>query len=171
MDLDFLKTLKKTTEKNLAELAKKNDMSAAETKAAKDAMELLDYLDCKIEECKMEEREKEYSQYSGHDMDRRPFREYQITSYRAPHGNVSYDGRSYGRYYDSMDRRSYGDYPMHNGMSYYGDPYSIGYSGHSIGDRAVSLMEGMYDDAKTDYERKQVGRFIEMIRSASQQMQ
>lgn len=171
MDLDFLKTLKKTTEKNLADLSKKNDISAAETKAAKDAMELLDYLDCKIEECKMEEREKEYSQYSGHDMDRRPFREYQITSYRAPHGRMSFNGMSYGHYYDGVDHRSYGDYPMHNGMNYYGDPYSMGYSGHSIGDRAVSLMEGMYDDAKTDYERKQVGRFIEMIRSASQQMQ
>jgi len=171
MDLDFLKTLKKTTEKNLADLSKKADISAAETKAAKDAMELLDYLECKIEECKMEEREKEYSQYSGHDMDRRPFREYQITSYRAPHGRMSFDGRSYGNYYDSMDRRSYGDHPMSNGMNYYSDPYSMGYSGHSIGDRAVSLMEGMFDDAKTDYERKQVGRFIEMIRAASQQMQ
>lgn len=159
MDLDFLKTLKKTTEKNLADLSKKADISAAETKAAKDAMELLDYLECKIEECKMEEREKEYSQYSGHDMDRRPYREYQITSYRSPHGRMSFDGRSYGHYYDSMDHRSYGD------------PYSMGYSGHSIGDRAVSLMEGMYDDAKTDYERRQVGRFIEMIRAASQQMQ
>ena len=159
MDLDFLKTLKKTTEKNLADLSKKADISAAETKAAKDAMELLDYLECKIEECKMEEREKEYSQYSGHDMDRRPYREYQITSYRAPHGRMSFDGRSYGHYYDSMDHRSYSD------------PYSMGYSGHSIGDRAVSLMEGMYDDAKTDYERRQVGRFIEMIRAASQQMQ
>ena len=171
MDLDFLKTLKKTTEKNLAELSKKSDISAAETKAAKDAMELLDYLECKIEECKMEEREKEYSQYSGHDMDRRPYREYQITSYRAPHGRMSYDGRSYGHYYDSMDRRSYDSYPMMNGSGYYRDPYSMGYSGHSIGDRAVSLMEGMYDEAKTDYERKQVGRFIEMIRSASQQIQ
>lgn len=159
MDLDFLKTLKKTTEKNLADLSKKADISAAETKAAKDAMELLDYLECKIEECKMEEREKEYSQYSGHDMDRRPYREYQITSYRAPHGRMSFDGRSYGHYYDSMDHRNYSD------------PYSMGYSGHSIGDRAVSLMEGMYDDAKTDYERRQVGRFIEMIRAASQQMQ
>lgn len=171
MDLDFLKTLKKTTEKNLMELSKKPDMNASETKAAKDAMELLDYLDCKIEECKMEEREKEYSQYSGHDMDRRPFREYQITSYRAPRGHMSYDGRSYGHYYDSMDRRSYADHSMNNGMNYYSDPYSMGYSGHSIGDRAVSLMEGMFDDAKTDYERKQVGRFIEMIRAASQQMQ
>lgn len=171
MDLDFLKSLKKTTEKNLAELSKKPDMTAAETKAAKDAMELLDYLDCKIEECKMEEREKEYSQYSGHDMDRRPFREYQITSYRAPHGRMSFDGRSYGNYYDSMDRRSYTDRPMSNGMNYYSDPYFMGYSGHSIGDRAVSLMEGMFDEAKSDYERKQVGRFIEMIRAASQQMQ
>lgn len=171
MDLDFLKSLKKTTEKNLAELSKKADMTAAETKAAKDAMELLDYLDCKIEECKMEEREKEYSQYSGHDMDRRPFREYQITSYRAPHGRMSFDGRSYGHYYDSMDCRSYGDRSMNNGMNYYSDPYSMGYSGHSIGDRAVSLMEGMFDEAKSDYERKQVGRFIEMIRAASQQMQ
>lgn len=171
MDLDFLKTLKKTTEKNLAELSKKSDISAAETKAAKDAMELLDYLECKIEECKMEEREKEYSQYSGHDMDRRPYREYQITSYRAPHGRMSYDGRSYGHYYDSMGHRSYDSYPMMHENGYYRDPYSMGYSGHSIGDRAVSLMEGMYDEAKTDYERKQVGRFIEMIRSASQQMQ
>lgn len=165
MDLDFLKTLKKTTEKNLAELSKKTDMSAAETKAAKDAMELLDYLDCKIEDCKMEEREKEYSQYSGHDVERRPYREYQITSYRGPHSRMSYDSMSRGRYAN-------GSYPMnmstppYTSPMYYGDPYMNGYSGHSISDRVVSLVEGMYDEAKTDYERNQLHKFIEMIRAA-----
>ncbi len=149
MDLDFLKTLKKTTERNLMDLSKKPEMSAAETKAAKDAMELLDYLDMKIEDCEM--KEKGYPQYSGHAMDRAPYREYQITSYRSPQ-HRSYDGVMRGHYYNP---------------SYGYDPYMYGYSGHSISDRAVSLMEGMMDGAKSDYEREQVKRFIEMIRAAA----
>lgn len=157
IDTEFLKGLKKTTEKNLMELGKKADISAAETKAAKDAFELLDYLSCKIDECEM--REKGYSQYSGYSMERRPYREYQITSYMSPRGYMSFDGMNYdgpmhGHYRNTMPR-SYSDY------------YMNGYSGHSINDRLISLVEGMYDEAKTDYEREQLNKFISMIRSAA----
>lgn len=172
MDVDFLKSLKRITEKNLGELSKKSDMTAAETKSAKDAMELLEYLECKIEECKMEEREKEYSQYSGRDVDRRPYREYQITSYRGPHGRLSFDSMRNDRYSSAMRSgrtRSYnGSSDSYDSIMRYGDPYNIGYSGHSIGDRAVALMEEMYDDAKSEYERNQVSKFIAMIRSVAQ---
>ena len=152
IDTEFLKSLKKTTEKNLMELGKKPDISAAETKAAKDAFELLDYLSCKIDECEM--REKGYSQYSGYSMERRPYREYQITSYMAPNGYMSYDNSMRGHYRNMMPRS-------------YGDPYMNGYSGHSINDRLISLVEGMYDEAKSDYEREQLNKFISMIRSAA----
>ena len=150
MDSEFFKNLKKLTEKNLMELGKKTEISAAETKAAKDAFELLDYLCYKAEEC--ESMEKGYSQYSGYSMDRRPYREYQITSYMAPHGRISYDGPYYNQYRNSMP-------PM--------ESYARGYSSHSINDRLISLVEGMYDEAKTDYERGQLNKFIEMIRAAS----
>ena len=105
--------------------------------------------------------EKGYSQYSGYSMDRRPYREYQITSYMSPHGHISYGGPYYDNYMRNQYRNSMA--PM--------ESYARGYSGHSINDRLISLVEGMFDEAKTDYERKQVGRFIEMIRAASQQMQ
>lgn len=129
----------------------------------------------------MEEREKEYSQYSGHDPERRPYREYQIASYASPNGRMSYTGMPYrsmsynntyrGRSYNGMSNgMSNGmpsEYHMNSRSNWYNqDPYAYGYSGHSISDRVVSLVEGMYDEAKTDYERNQLNKFIEMIRAA-----
>lgn len=158
MDTEFLKGLKKTTERNLMELGKKQDLTAAETKAAKDAFELLDYLCYKIEECEI--KEKGYSQRSGYSMDRRPFREYQINSYTMP-GGMSYDGMSY----DNSMRGQY--YNTGSNNRSYGDSYARGYSGHSINDRLISLVEGMYDEAKSDYEREQLNKFMNMLRAAA----
>ena len=159
IDSELLKGLKKATEKNLMELGKKPDLNAAETKAAKDAFELLDYLCYKVEAC--DAKEKGYSQYSGYSMDRRPYREYQITSYMPPHGHMSFDGMMY----DDPSRNHYPN--TMPGRRSYGDPYAYGYSGHSINDRLISLVEGMYDEAKSDYEREQLNKFISMIRSAA----
>lgn len=80
----------------------------------------------------------------------------------------------------------YGDYSNRRGRSmttgryasrdygpvepYQNDPrmrsYERGYSGHSIKDRAVSKLEMMYDDAKTDHERQMLTEYINMIESS-----
>lgn len=162
MDIASLKKIKQITEKNIEDLGKKQDLSSAETKAVKDGFELLDWLDMKIEECEM--KENGYSQYSGHEGMQALPRRYAITSYR------SYGPRgSYGYPYYPMDEMAYDggrSYAM-NGRSY-GPYYGADrrYSRHSINDRAVACLERMMDEASSDYERQEVHRFIEMIRSA-----
>lgn len=39
-----------------------------------------------------------------------------------------------------------------------------GYSRHSINDRMIDALERMYDEAGTDHERKQVDKYIRMLR-------
>ena len=48
-----------------------------------------------------------------------------------------------------------------------GENYGDAYSGHSISDRMVAAIEDMYDDAKTDHERKQIDTAIRMIRQSN----
>ena len=79
------------------------------------------------------------------------------------HGYSSMRGRSAttGRY---MSR----DYdPMYHETSrrYYDGRTGDGYSGHSIKDRMIDRLEGMYDDAKTEHERKIVDEWINRIES------
>lgn len=97
--------------------------------------------------------------------------------------NGSYEGNN-GSYNNSNGGGSYGysgepqygsrgwyqngnnSQPM-NG-SYYGDPeYSErrGSSRHSIGDRVVSEVEKMMDEAKSDYERQELQKYIRTIRA------
>lgn len=166
MDVEAFKKVKQITEKNLEELGKKSDLNPSETKAFKDALELLDMIECKMQECEM--KENGYSQYSGHGEMYATPRRYNIVSYGAPQGGMGYN--DYGpmmgsAYYDPM---YYGD-SMRNGRSYmdrayYGD--MRGASRHSINDRAVACLEKEMDGAKSEYEKQQLHRFIEMIRSA-----
>ena len=76
----------------------------------------------------------------------------------------SYDdmekGASYGRSYDRMRSPRTGRY-----MSRDGNYYDRGYSGHSIGDRAISRLESMMDEAGSEYEREEIKKFIRAIRS------
>ena len=159
MDVEVLKKLKQITEKNISELGKKSDLNPTETKALKDAFEFLDMVECKLEECEM--KEKGYSQYSGHEEMYATPRRYNITSYSHPRMRMSYEDRSY---YGPM---VYGESMMDNSMRMYPDSYeNRGYSRHSIGDRAIACLEKEMDMADSDYERKELRRFIGMIRSA-----
>ena len=166
MDVESLKKLKQLTEKNIEALGKKNDVSSAETKAAVDGFELIAWLDGKIEECEMKDHME--PQYSGCDPYSQPYaqpRRYNITSYRQSGSGMSRssygDPMSYGGMYPNNQYRSYMGPRMD--ASYTDDR---GYSRHSINDRAVACLERMMDEASSDYERQQVHRFIEMIRSA-----
>lgn len=153
MDVESLKKIKQNVEKSIMELGKKNDINPAETKALKDGGEALEWLEYQIQKCEM--KENGYSQYSGHDEMYATPRRYNITSYRQPHGRMSYGTPMDMQY--AMDGRMY---PMQ-----YGDMRD-GYSRHSIGDRAVARLERMMDETGSDYERQLVRRYIEMIRSA-----
>ena len=169
-EVDALKKLKSATVKNINELGKKSDLTSAETKALVDGFNLMDRLCCEIEDCEMKETGKsDKAEYSGHGEPYATPRRYSITSYGRPHGRMSYgyymdDGRSYA---EPMGR-SYGydrsmTYPYMDSMQY-GDMH--GYSRHSIGDRAISCLEHEMDGLGSDYERREMRRFIEMIRSA-----
>lgn len=62
-----------------------------------------------------------------------------------PHmGNLSYD-RDYS---NNMSRR-----------------YDGGYSGHSVNDRMIASLEKEYDNATTEYEREQIRKEIEHLRT------
>ena len=164
-EVESLKKLKQATVKNINELGKKTDLTPAETKALVDGFELMDRLCYEIEDCEMkEENEKaQYSGYSGHGEMYAIPRRYSITSYARPRGSMrmSYGDGPYmehGRSYTGPMAYQYDD-PM-----YYGD--GRGYSRHSIGDRAISCLEREMDTVGSDYERRELHRFIEMIRSA-----
>lgn len=59
---------------------------------------------------------------------------------------------------------SYGDRHMMPKPSMMEDSYRTrGYSRHSIKDRAISKLEGMMDEAGSDYERDKVREFIRHI--------
>lgn len=171
MEVEAFKKVKQITEKNLEELGKKSDLNPSEMKTFKEALELIDYLDGKIQQCEM--KENGYSQYSGHGEMYATPRRYSIVSYGTPQGGMSYN--DYGPMMGSAycDPMYYGD-SMRNGRSYtmgpnmdrayYGD--MRGNSRHSINDRAVACLEKEMDGAKSEYEKQQLHRFIEMIRSA-----
>lgn len=178
---ESMKNMKKTVEKCLDELMKKNDLTPAETKAALDGFKLHDELCCRIEDCEMEEKDIQNG-YSGHDV---PYRQYHITSYGMPEG--AYSERSRGRMSRADGMSNYSGTPhygiqgwyqnerqMPSMRSYYGEPYYYtpeysergrGYSRHSISDRVVSMVEHMMDSAESEYERQELQKYIRAIRS------
>jgi hypothetical protein len=190
---ESMKNMKKTVEKCLDELMKKNDLTPAETKAAIDGFHLYDELCCRIEECEAEEEKKDPGAYAerGYSMHGEPYRQYHITSYGMPERAV-YSDRSYGHmnrgsyssgpqygvhgWYESNRYPSYPGYPSeHMNASYCDDPYYYGpeysdrghgYSRHSISDRAVSSLEKLFDMAASEYEKQELKKYISMIRAA-----
>lgn len=70
----------------------------------------------------------------------------------------AYSGDSY-RFSGTMPRMSHDRHMSHGRM-----PYSEGYSRHSINDRMVDALEKMYDEAGTDHERRQIDKYIRMLR-------
>lgn len=77
--------------------------------------------------------------------------------------------------YDSYTMRgSYNGGGSYGGVGYvrgsYDDPYNggsygMGYSGHSINDRMIAALEGMVDNAKSDYERQEVINAIHKLQN------
>lgn len=70
----------------------------------------------------------------------------------------------YSEYYDSMRRGSYA-----RGRSQRTGRYVSrmrGMSGHSLHDRMAANLESMMDEAGSDYERQQIGKWIDKIKNA-----
>lgn len=150
MEVESMKKLKSAVEKCIDELAKKSDLTPAETKAALDGMKLREMLCEEIEDCEMQDdmMRSEHG-YSGRRYSRR-------SMYDGPRDAI-------GRY--AGNREGIGWYEP----NYYGEneSYRRGYSRHSIGDRAVEKLEEMMDTAGSEYEREQLKQFIRMIRAAA----
>lgn len=166
LDMDSLKKFKRTVEKCILELAKKDDLTPPETKAALDGMMLREKLCEAIEDCEMEE-------YSERGRSRR----------QGSFNTYGYSGMSY--YAEPNRYRS--NYPMTQGYNSmnnmggtYGMPYDPyysedgfsergrrGYSRHSIGDRAIEKLENLMDKAGSEYEKEELHKFIRMIRAAA----
>jgi hypothetical protein len=140
MDYKTLDELNGLIEKELRKMVDKGDLSANELQAAEKAVCLMEKI---------------------------------IGLEEGTYSQASY-GRSYG-YMNHMDRMmddaSYergrsprtGRYVSRDGS--YNYSMNRGYSGHSIGDRAVDKLESMMDEAGSDYEREVIRKYISMIRS------
>lgn len=143
MDYKTLDELNELIEKELKKMVEKGDLSANELQAAEKAVCLMEKI-IGLENGTYEQ------------------------SFRMPMNSY---GRSYG-YYDRMmmDDASYergrsprtGRYVSRDG---YDHSMNRGYSGHSIGDRAVEKLESMMDNAGSEYEREVLEKYIRMIRA------
>lgn len=141
MNYKTLDELNDLIEEELKKMVKKGELSPSELEAANKAV-------CLMEKIIML-REGGYS-------DAMMSREQYMGDHSMRMG--SYDG-SYER-----DRSPVtGRYVSRDGR-YYGS-YDRGYSGHSIGDRAVDKLEKMMDEAGSDYERECIRKYISLIRS------
>lgn len=135
MDYKTLDELNGLIEKELKKMVDKGDLSASELQAAKEAVCLMEKI-IGLEEGTYEQ------------------------SYRMP----MHSARSYGY----PDRMMYEDSSYERGRSPRTGRYvsrDRGYSGHSIGDRAVDKLESMMDEAGSEYEREVLEKYIRMIRA------
>lgn len=150
-----MKKILEITETCLEEMSKKATHTPAETKACKDGLELRAMLKCEIEDCERMERGEEYSGYRAFP------RHYSMTAY-----GIRNDMRDDYAGYPGQPRNWNGQYA--SGMPDYDDRRSYGedhgYSRHSIGDRAVSVLEKLMDTSESPYEKEEVKKFMRMIK-------
>lgn len=111
--------LSENVSKELKKINSKPEMSAADLKAAMDALCVLEKID------NLQNGSDGESSYASH--------------------------RNYGRMRNPVNGR----YMMDSDR---------GYSGHSVHDRMIAALEGLYDQAKTDYDRETISNGIRMIR-------
>lgn len=89
---------------------------------------------------------------------------YAPEGYSTRRGRSATTGRYVSRDMDPM-MRSYGEEMYPERRSYRGF-YDQGYSGHSIKDRMIAQLEGMYDEAKSEHERQLVDEWINRLETA-----
>ena len=124
-------------DEQIKRVLKKGDISPQELSALKEAWELRAMIKCSEE---MGDEMSNDMMPRSYMMD--PKRMYDGGSYRRGRSSVT------GRYMSREDGYSSG-----------------GYSGHSIKDRMIARLEGMYDEAKSEYEREEIQKEIRRIES------
>lgn len=77
---------------------------------------------------------------------------------------VSRDGVPMGTSMPHMSTLSY-DRDYSNNMDNMSRRYDGGYSGHSVNDRMIASLEKEYDNANSEYEKEQIRKEIEHLRS------
>lgn len=92
---------------------------------------------------------------------------------RSMRGDQSYGGMNYGNESWRRGRGANGQFvsranePYMGGMSgdqSYRNSYADGYSGHSVEDRTIAMLEHQMDEAKSDYDRQFIQNQIRSIR-------
>ena len=159
-----LKSLRDLVEKELAAFTTKNTLNPSDVETAKNAV------------CLIKEINEVLRQSEGHDETSEAYRMmhssgcYPMYSYGEP-GRMYHDGYSDARGRDAATGRyvSRGyDHDMDtSGRRMSGRHYSYdkGYSGHSIDDRIVDMLEKMMDDAVSNYERNKINSIIRVVDS------
>lgn len=145
---DVIRNTKDLIFKEMQKINAKGDISSADLCNLKYASQTLTSLST------YEAMEEEYGDDASFAMGRRSMR-----------GNQSYGGMSYN---DESWRRGRGA----NGqfVSRMGDPrmepyaYANEYSGHSVEDRTIEMLEHQMDNAKSDYDRQFIQNQIRSIR-------
>lgn len=145
---DVIRNTKSLIFKEMEKINAKGDISSADLCNLKYASQTLTSLST------YEAMENEYGDDASFAMGRRSMR-----------GNQSYDGMSYGDESWRRGRGANGQYvsrmyepPMEN-RSYAND-----YSGHSVEDRTIEMLEHQMDNAKSDYDRQFIQNQIRSIR-------
>jgi hypothetical protein len=145
---DVIRNTKDLIFKEMQKINAKGDISSADLCNLKYASQTLTSLST------YEAMENEYGEDASFAMNRRSMR-----------GDQSYGGMSYG---DESWRRGRGA----NGqfVSRMSDPrvepyaYAADYSGHSVEDRTIEMLEHQMDNAKSDYDRQFIQNQIRSIR-------
>lgn len=145
---DVIRNTKSLIFKEMEKINAKGDISSADLCNLKYASQTLTSLST------YEAMENEYGDDASFAMGRRSMR-----------GNQSYDGMSYG---DESWRRGRGANGQFVSRMY--DPqmenrsYANDYSGHSVEDRTIEMLEHQMDNAKSDYDRQFIQNQIRSIR-------
>ena len=139
---EFNHILEKDLKEELQKVNSAGTIDPAEVKTITDAVKLMVKL-------------KEYEAWCNGEMDGKSYG----NSYMR--GRDAMTGRYTSRGYDPYGHMSYnGPYetPMWSNGSRM--PYDMGYSGHSINDRMIAKLEGMMNEADSDYERQKIQEAI-----------
>lgn len=134
-DLELVEDLLKDEVKKIVKRGEIKD--ATEAKALKEILESVKIIHC-LREDGMGESEEGYS------------------GYRMPRYSGGWGNRIPVNYGGTVDFN--GTYGGGNGYS------GGGYSGHSIHDRMIAALEPLYDQAKTEHEKTELGNWISRLR-------
>lgn len=177
-DMKVLEELREKVLKEIKPIVDKQSMTPAELNAAKEAVCLLNEIKKALGSHMdgMETSEGPHYRYSyGHHEWMDPYEQSMMRGRDAATGRyISRDGmdtsgRRYTFSYDTdgysgCRSYDYGDHVMNPGRTYE-RRHDRGYSGHSIDDRVVDMLEKMMDSAASNYERNKLNSYIRVVDS------